>query len=351
MRNFNVTLTTVLLLIAMRFAGAAVPSHAVIFMYHRFGDPRYPSTNTRTGQFAAQLNWLARNHYQVWALPRIVEDLQAGRPIQDHVVGITVDGAFRSMYEHAYPLLESRHLPFTVFVSSDDIDRQRPDFMSWDELRDLLTHGGSIANDSANSGHLAFRRPGESERSWAARVRADILRGQQRLQAELGAQVNTQPRLFAYPYGEFSARLAGIVTALGFAAFGQQSGVLAAPLDVRAMPRFPINQHYGSVPQFALRAAALPMPIRAVQPWDPEVTRDNPPRLQVTLVPGALPPAALHCYLDGPPLEITWLDAEQTRFVIRASSPLPVGHDRYDCTARVSGRYYWYSHMWVMPPR
>jgi hypothetical protein len=89
-------------------APAPVPSHAVVFIYHRFGDDRYPSTNTGTQQFAAELDWLAANHYEVWPLPRIVEDLQAGKDIPDHVVAITLDDAFQSGYEHAYPLLKAR---------------------------------------------------------------------------------------------------------------------------------------------------------------------------------------------------------------------------------------------------
>ena len=326
------------------------PPHAVIFMYHRFGDPRYPTTNTKTSQFAAQLDWLAQHQYQVWPLRRIINALVAGKPLPDHVVAITVDGAFRSVYEHAYPLLKSRHFPFTIFVSSDDLDHRRPDFMTWDELRDIVAHGGDVGDDSADSAHLVFQRPGESRAGWSARVRNDILRGQQRLQAELGADTNTTPKLFAYPYGEFTARLATIVTQLGFIALGQESGVASVPLDSRAVPRFPINQHFGSVPAFTLRASALPMPVRSVRPWDPAVTGINPPRLTVTLEPGVIPPSALHCYLNGPALVITWLNPERSRYAIQAGSALPAGHDRYNCTARVHGRYYWYSHMWVVVP-
>ena len=42
-------------------APAPVPSHAVVFIYHRFGDDRYPTTDTTTAQFKAQLDWLADN--------------------------------------------------------------------------------------------------------------------------------------------------------------------------------------------------------------------------------------------------------------------------------------------------
>ncbi len=343
-----------LLLIALLstpiWAETAVPSHAVVFIYHRFGDARYPSTDTRTEQFAAQLDWLAANHYAVWPLPRIVEYLQAGKAIPDHVVAITVDDAFQSFYENGYPLLKSRDWPFTIFVATDSVDAKQADFMSWGELREVQDHGGTLANHTADHGHLPFRLKGESDLAWADRVRGDIEKGQARLQAELGKDTNTQPKLFAYPYGEYSEELVKLVGGLGYIAFGQQAGVLSAPLDPRALPRFPINEHFAALSDFALRAAALPFPATRITPWDPELRAENPPRLEIDLASGALPPAALHCYENGPEMNVTWLDVAKTRFSLKADKPMGVGRDRYNCTASLRGRYLWYSHMWLLAP-
>lgn len=331
-------------------ATADVPSHAVAFIYHRFGDSRYPSTNTRVDQFKAQLEWLEKNHYQVWPLPRIVQYLKDDKPIPDHVVAITMDDAFESLYEHAYPLLRERGWPFTVFVSTDSLDSHSPDFVTWDQLREMAAHGVTFANHTADHGHLPFRLKSETDLAWADRVRADIDKAQARLQAELGKDVNADPKLMAYPYGEFTEELVKLVNGMGYVAFGQQAGVMNTPLDMRALPRFPIDEHYGSVEEFAMRAQALPLPIKSLSPWDPELKGNNPPKLEVSLQPGTVPPEALRCYLNGPPMEISWLDAGKTSFSLHAPAPLPVGHDRYNCTALVSGRYYWYSHMWLLVP-
>lgn len=331
-------------------ARAVVPSHAVAFIYHRIGDSRYPSTDTRVEQLAAQLDWLVANHYQVWPLPRIVRYLQAGKPVPDHVVAITVDDAFQSFYKNGYPLLKVRGFPFTVFVSTGAVDEHDSDFMTWDELREMAGHGANYGDHTVDHAHLPFRLEHETDLAWADRVRADIENAQARLQAELGKDVNSSPKLFAYPYGEFSKELAELVNGLGYVAFGQQAGVLTAPLDARALPRFPIDEHYGDVAGFALRAAALPLPIKALDPWDPELHGNNPPALVVDLEPGSVPPDALHCYLNGPPMPITWLDAGKTRFELKADVPMDAGRARYNCTALVGGRYLWYSHMWLLPP-
>lgn len=331
-------------------APAPVPSHAVVFIYHRFGDDRYPSTDTKTEQFQAQLDWLAANGYQVWPLPKIVQYLQDGKEIPDHVVAISIDDAFQSFYENAYPLLKAHDWPFTIFVATDNLDARQSDFMTWDELREVAAHGGTLANHTADHGHLPFRLKSESDLHWADRIRADIQKDQDRLQAELGKTTNTAPKLFAYPYGEYSEELVKLVEGLGYVAFGQQAGVVGAPLDPRALPRFPINEHYGDIANFALKAAALPFPAKTVTPWDPAVKAENPPRLEVVLERGAVPATALHCYQNGPEMDIQWLDADKTRFSIAAAKALDVGRDRYNCTAYVQGRYYWYSHMWLLAP-
>ncbi|HSN17373.1 MAG TPA: polysaccharide deacetylase family protein [Gammaproteobacteria bacterium] len=321
-----------------------------MFIYHRFGDSRYPSTDTTVEQFKAQLHWLADNHYEVWPLPKIVQYLQQGKDIPDHVVAITVDDAFQSFYDNAYPLLKDRGWPFTLFVSTDSIDARQSDFMTWDELREVAAHGGTLANHTADHGHLPFRTKDESDLHWADGVRADIAKGQSRLEAEIGRGTNTDPKLFAYPYGEFTEELVKLVVGLGYVAFGQQAGAMGAPLDPRALPRFPIDEHYADLASFAIKAAALPMPLKSVTPWDPQIKSENPPKLELELEPGAVGAAALHCYENGPEMQIQWQDQARTRFTIRASKPMQVGRDRYNCTAYVNGRYFWYSHMWLLAP-
>lgn len=349
-RTLFAVLLVSLLLATAQAASAALPSHAVVFVYHRFGDERYPSTNIRLDQFDAQLNWLADNHYRIWPLPKIVDYLKQGKPVPDHVVAITIDDAFQSVYENAYPRLRARGWPFTVFVSTAVVDRKLPDFMSWDEMREMKQHGVTFGNHSVDHAHMVFRQTGESDLSWADRVRHDILDAQAHLQHELGMNANTEPKLFAYPYGEYDEALAQMVTGLGYVAFGQESGVMGASLDPRALPRYPVNEHYGDVASFALKARSLPLPVQTVTPWDPLVRDNNPPRLEISLQAGTLPPDALHCYLNGPPMPITWLNDARTRFALRAAEPMSAGRMRYNCTAQVDGRYYWYSHMWLLPP-
>jgi poly-beta-1,6-N-acetyl-D-glucosamine N-deacetylase len=350
MRKCSTWLLTLTLLTLAQTVVAAVPSHAVVFVYHRFGDERYPSTNIRLDQFDAQLDWLAGHHYQVWPLPKIVDYLKQGTPIPDHVVAITIDDAFQSVYENAYPRLRARGWPFTVFVSTRSVDAHLPDFMTWEEMREMQQHDVNFGNHTVDHAHMVFRSPGESDLAWADRARHEIQQAQTRLQQELGTSTNSAPKLFAYPYGEYDEALAEMVTGLGYTAFGQESGVVSAPLDARALPRYPVNEHYGDLATFELKAGSLALPVQSVMPWNPLVHGNNPPRLEITLVPGVIPADALHCYRNGPAMTVNWTNDTRTRFVLQAAEPMSAGRLRYNCTAQIEGRYYWYSHMWLLPP-
>ena len=64
----------------------AVDSHAVVLMYHRFGEDRYPSTNISTESFIKQLDFIEEQNFQVWPLAKIVEHLKSKQPLPDKVV-------------------------------------------------------------------------------------------------------------------------------------------------------------------------------------------------------------------------------------------------------------------------
>ena len=141
------------LLVAFLFLTALPVNAAVVFMYHRFGEARHPSTNVTMEQFAQHLDFLERENFEVWPLPRIVRWLDEGRAVPDKVAAITIDDAYASVHARAFPLLKERGMPFTVFVSTDAVDRGLGDFMSWEQLRELKAAGATMPTlDSGGSG-------------------------------------------------------------------------------------------------------------------------------------------------------------------------------------------------------
>lgn len=334
-----------LILLLGATATAAAANHAVAFMYHRFGEDRYPSTSIRLEQFDAQLDYLAQNGFQIWPLERVVEHILRDEPLPDRTVAITVDDAYLSVYEHAWPRLRARGWPFTVFVNTDPVDRKLGGFMSWKQMRAMQQDGVRFANHTASHDSMAERRPGEDDAAWEQRVRADIERAQQRLREELGDSVEQEPRLFAYPYGEYDTRAAALVQAMGYIGFGQHSGAIGPLSDRRALPRYPMAENFAALEPFARKAASLPLPVILAEPWEPHTGADNPPRLTLTL---QQPLRGVACYnAAGQSLPLNWLD--NTRLQVQAQERLRPGRSRYNCTAPAAGgRWYWYSHPWLV---
>ena len=76
-------------------------AQAVIFMYHRFGESRYPSTNVTLKQFEEQLDFFEKNNFSILPLDEIVDALKQNKPLPDKAIGITIDDAYLSTYEEA----------------------------------------------------------------------------------------------------------------------------------------------------------------------------------------------------------------------------------------------------------
>lgn len=335
-------LATLLLLLT---ASAAAQSAGVVLMYHRFDENRYPSTNVRTEQFEAHLNYLDDNGFTIVPLRQMLEAIFEGGRLPDKAVALTADDAYLSVYTHAYPILKRRGLPMTVFVSTDAIDDKQGGYMNWEQMRQMSEHNIDFGNHSASHMHMAHRLEGETEAAWLQRLRSDLQRAQQRLDKELGAE---QPRLLAYPFGEYNCRTAQLVAELGYIALGQHSGAIGPNSLRQALPRFPINERYAALESFALKAASLPMPLQKWQPREPQVDDNhNPPQLSLLLDEATtLNTGQISCFLgSGQRLEV--IEKSKRSLTVKAPSPLASGRSRYNCTAPAGGgRYYWFGQPW-----
>ena len=333
----------VILAIAMPLAAA---DSAVVLMYHRFGEDTHPSTNITIEQLETQLEHLNEGGYTVVPLSDVGEALTNGTSLPPLAVAITIDDAYRSVYDVAFPRFKALGFPFTVFVATDGVDQKLPAYMTWDQMREMASEGASYANHGASHDSLIERRPGEDDATRLARGRADIEKGWRRLNDEL----DPLPGVFAYPYGEYDSSIAGILRDMGYVAFGQQSGAVGKGSDLRALPRFPMAEAFADLAEFRTKVSSLPLPVVTVEPWDPVVTTAKPV-IEVTLgeVDGRL--SHLRCYVSGQgAVEVECL-APNDRFTIGPTEPFGAGRHRVNCTVpRTDGRYLWFSHPWIIQP-
>lgn len=315
---------------------AAAADWAVVFMYHRFGESEWPSTNIRLDQFEAHLEEIRAGGHSVLPLPEILERMRNAAELPDRTIAITVDDAYTSVYEQAWPRLKKAGLPFTLFVSTDAVDRGTPGYMSWEQIRELKAAGVEIGSQTASHPHLPDIELDQ--------VKVELDRAAQRIADETGER----PELFAYPYGEYGSAIQRIVAARGYtAAFGQHSGVAHAGGDRFGLPRFALNETYGGVDRFRLTANALPLPVRDRVPAD-LILQQNPPVFGFTVDPSIPDVERLDCYASGQGR--TKVEALGSRVEVRLAEPFPPGRARINCTMPgPDQRWRWYGVQFYIP--
>jgi len=333
-----------LVMFALSEVCAYADGFAAVLMYHRFGEDRYPETSIRIEQFEAQLELLRREEFAVVPLSSLLAALDGRGTLPTNAVVITVDDAYRSVYEAAYPILREYGFPFTVFVATDPVDQGLRGYLTWDQMREMAKNGTSFANHGAAHLSMISKLAGESGDDRIARALADVEKGRKRLSSEL----DPVPDVFAYPYGEFDSRIAGKLRELGYTCFGQHSGSVGPRSDRRALPRFPIAEAYSDIEEFRTKIRSLPMPVEVLDPWEP-ATGESRPEIDITLGNTNARLSELACFVGGQGrVPVKWIKAGK-RFTIVPNRPLEPGRHRVNCTApREDGRYLWFSHPWFV---
>ncbi|WP_417317297.1 polysaccharide deacetylase family protein [Emcibacter sp.] len=312
---------------------------AVVMMYHRFGEDRFPSTNITLDQFREHIEELQNEKYNIVPLSAVIDAFRNNKELPPRTIALTIDDAYVSIYENAWPMLKEAGFPFTMFTSTQPVDLELPGYMTWDQIREMEADPlVSIGHHGHTHEHLLRMTPEQ--------VRQDLKTASARYQAELGYV----PEIFAYPFGEYSAEIEKTVKSLGLkAAFGQHSGTASSRLDPFALPRFAFNEKYAAPSRFRLIANSRALPVRDILPDDPTI-KSNPPLIGFTVdstVGGLTAMSCFPSHLDEA-AELRLIGGN--RVEIRFNKPLPPGRSRVNCTMPgPEGRWYWFGLPFYLP--
>jgi peptidoglycan/xylan/chitin deacetylase (PgdA/CDA1 family) len=193
---------------------------AHVFVYHRFGDGRHPSTNTSLQELRKEFNYFKNKGYQVVKLETLINALKEGKEIPDNWIVLTIDDNFKTFYTNGLPIFKEFGYPFTVFVYLEATNKKYPDYTSFAQLREIAKYG-SLQYHSYGHGHMTTMSDDQ--------IRADFAKGLELFKTELGVT----PKYFVYPYGEYDKRLETISKEYGFEAVcNQNMGAVSKGSDV-----------------------------------------------------------------------------------------------------------------------
>ena len=235
---------------------------AVVLMYHRFGQPEHPSTNIDKELFAKQMYYLKENKFNVLPLSQLIDIFENNKPMPNKAILITIDDGFKSMYTNAFLILKELNFPFSVFVSTKYVSNSdNSDFMSWDMLKELINNKGEIFNHSHDHKSLLNLSIQDARNSI------------KQTQVELKNNLGVVPKIFSYPYGEYSEEKKKLIKEMGFKlAFSQDSGPINIMHDQFSLQRFPINNNYGDLSRFKTIVDTKSLEPQNFSPIDREIS-------------------------------------------------------------------------------
>ena len=326
-----ILLITSVLFVSKLFANE---NSVAVFVYHRFGENDYPSTNIRINQFKKHLDELTKNNYNVVSTEEIINALTNNKDLPEKTVALTIDDAFFSIYKKAWPLLKEKKLPFTIFVSTGPVKSNSKNYMNWEQIKEMVNHGVTIGHHTKNHLHLVTKEK-EKIISEIEEANNDFLKN-----------LGYVPDIFAYPYGEYSSEVKQITKSYFKAAFGQQSGGIYNGIDIFELPRYSLNEQYGDLKRFRFAANSYGLKIKNILPENKVITDANPPLLGFTLLDDLK--GSLKCY-PSHNIKADLIKLGNKRIEVRFNKAFPKGRTRINCTINDNTKWRWSGFQFLNP--
>jgi peptidoglycan/xylan/chitin deacetylase (PgdA/CDA1 family) len=307
-------------------------------MYHRFEENKYPSTNIKIADFIKQIDLIKKSKFSFIDANNFKNNLTNHK--NQKKVLLTIDDAFTSFYDQAWPILREKKIPFLLFVSTREIGSNG--YMSWEQIKEVSQEKFShIGNHSYSHDYLVDKTDDE--------IIEDINLAKNDLKKNLG---HNSP-FFSYPFGEYSNSFKKIVKNLGFKyAFGQHSGVVDETKDFYELPRFPINETYGKIERFELILKTIPLKVKSIIPAEKYISdTNNPPEVTIQFFEDTKNIKLLNCYSNEMNTwrksQIEFLDNFKIR--IKLMGKFTTERGRINCSLRESdGSWRWLGMQFVV---
>ena len=253
-------------------------------MYHRFDENKYPSTNIQMSIFKQQIEIITNLNYNFYDPGDLEKNFD--KPKKEKKILLTIDDAFSSFYEVAWPYLKDNNIPFILFVSTEAVGKNG--YMSWKQIKEIEKEAITyIGNHSHSHEYLVdFKEE-------------DFLNDLNSAKKNFIKNLGYNPIFFSYPFGEYSEYIKKYISKNFKFSFGQHSGVIDINKDKYELPRFPINEKYGDLKRFKFLINLQPLQFKNLTPHDKYITSsNNPPNFSVDFFENQKNINNINCFSD-----------------------------------------------------
>jgi peptidoglycan/xylan/chitin deacetylase (PgdA/CDA1 family) len=195
--------------------GYPTTDHPAVLCFHKISTRFcWEGTWTTPGRFFAYVDRLRRLGYRFVGMDEYLDRVATGSRGGDREVVITFDDGYRELYDDVLPGLESRAIPFHVFLITDYIGRQNDWDLSlgrrafrhldWPEIEDMTSRGVTFGSHGAS--HLDLTRMSAED------ARAELVRSRTVIEDRLGRAART----VSYPFGRYDESVKATAREAGF---------------------------------------------------------------------------------------------------------------------------------------
>jgi len=304
-------------------------------MYHRFNEFKYPSTNISMDIFKKHVDLILDANLTFYHPKDFVDEFDI--PKKEKKILLTIDDAFQSFYDNAWPYLKKNKIPFVLFVSTEPVGNNG--YMSWDQIIEIeRSDFGVIGHHSHSHDYLIDK----SEDVFLNDIKTSNLIFKKKL--------GYVPTLFSYPFGEYSGFMRDYISQNFKIAFGQHSGIIDVNKNKFELPRFPINEKYGEIKRFKSIINYYPLEYKNLEPKEKKLSKENnPPKFKVKFFDDQKNIENINCYSnEGDKWMKSNIKVIEKELTINFREPFLPRRGRINCSLNDNGKWRWFGTQFII---
>ena len=304
-------------------------------MYHRFNEFKYPSTNISMDIFKKHVDLILDANLTFYHPKDFVDEFDI--PKKEKKILLTIDDAFQSFYDNAWPYLKKNKIPFVLFVSTEPVGNNG--YMSWDQIIEIeRSDFGVIGHHSHSHDYLIDK----SEEVFLNDIKTSNLIFKKKL--------GYVPTLFSYPFGEYSGFMRDYISQNFKIAFGQHSGIIDVNKNKFELPRFPINEKYGEIKRFKSIINYYPLEYKNLEPKEKKLSKENnPPKFKVKFFDDQKNIENINCYSnEGDKWMKSNIKVIEKELTINFREPFLPRRGRINCSLNDNGKWRWFGTQFII---
>ncbi len=304
-------------------------------MYHRFDENKYPSTNIKMDIFLKQIQLIKSLNYDFIHPDEFKKKFDV--PKKEKKILLTVDDAFQSFYDNAWPYLKKNKIPFILFVSTEPVGKNG--YMTWDQIKEVDNENFAVIGHHSHSHEYLIE---ESNKNFIKDIETANLIFKKKL--------GYVPELFSYPFGEYSEFMRNYISNNFTLAFGQHSGVIDLNKEKFQLPRFPINESYGEIKRFKSIINTYPLEYKSLTPVIKELNKENnPPMFAVEFFDNQKNIKNISCFSnEGNKWEKSDTKFTNNTLTIKFREAFIPRRGRVNCSLNDDGKWRWFGTQFII---